>query len=92
MDSTILKGTMQKAGEAVSGAFSNNKKTSDLKHNMKAEATSSDHATSDFGVKIPSQDIWLSASTGDRKGPQLLEDNFGREKVCRYLWHCGAKY
>lgn len=49
--------------------------------------TSSAHVTSDFGVKIPSHDIWLSASTGDRQGPQLLEDNFGREKVGLLLIH-----
>ena len=48
---------------------------------MVAPPTSSDHATTDFGVKIPSQDFWLSASTGDRVGPQLLEDSIGREKA-----------
>lgn len=72
---------MQKAGEAISGAVSSNKKTSDMKHDIRA-VTASDHLTSDFGVKQTSHDNWLSASTGDRQGPALLEDNFGREKVC----------
>jgi catalase len=38
--------------------------------------------TSDFGVKQNNTDAWLSVATDDQKGPQLLEDNFGREKVC----------
>ena len=72
---------MQKAGEAISGAISSNKKTSDMKQNMHT-VTESDQLTSDFGVKQISHDNWLSASTGDRQGPALLEDNFAREKVC----------
>ena len=76
--------TMQKAlsraSEAVTTAMESSKKVSDMKSDI-VEPTSSDFLTSDFGVKSTSHDIWLSASTGDRKGPQLLEDNFGREKV-----------
>ena len=38
--------------------------------------------TSDFGVKQNNTDAWLSVATDDQKGPQLLEDQFAREKVC----------
>ena len=72
---------MQKAGEAISGALSSNKKAADLKREMR-EPLSDTKLTSDFGVREHNHDVWLSASTGDRKGPALLEDNFGREKVC----------
>lgn len=80
---SVLGGTLQKAGEVVSGALSSNQKIADMEPDKVSAATSSDFATTDFGVKIDSHDIWLSASTGDRKGPQLLEDNVGREKVRR---------
>lgn len=45
--------------------------------------SSSTHATSDFGVKIPteSHDHWLTVTNGKQQGPALLEDSFGREKV-----------
>jgi catalase len=38
--------------------------------------------TSDFGVKQNNTDAWLSVASDDQKGPQLLEDQFAREKVC----------
>lgn len=81
---SVLGGTIQKAGEAVSHAMSSNKKVADMKSNIH-EPTSSDRITSDFGVTNGNTDIWLSASTGNYKGPQLLEDNFAREKVGIYL-------
>ena len=74
---------MQKAGEAISGAMSSNAKISEMKPDYRW-VTSKDHLTSDTGVRQPSHDIWLSASTGDRKGPQLLEDNYGREKASNF--------
>ncbi|KAL3423350.1 catalase a [Phlyctema vagabunda] len=40
--------------------------------------------TSNFGVKQSNADNWLSASTADRQGPQLLEDNFAREKIMNF--------
>jgi catalase len=80
MQST-LGGAVQKAGEAITGATSSNRKIAEMKNDVHVQ-TASDPLTSDFGVKNPSHDIWLSASTGDRQGPLLLEDNFGREKVC----------
>jgi len=75
---------MQKAGEALTGGgglLSANKKISDMKHETR-EPTASTPLTTDYGVKQATHDEWLSASTGERQGPQLLEDNFGREKVC----------
>lgn len=83
---SILTGTAQKAGEAISGALSSNKKIDDLKSNMN-EPTSNDRLTSDYGVKQTNTDVWLSASTDDRQGPQLLEDHFAREKVCPKTHH-----
>ena len=76
----IMQKALSKASGAVTTAMDSNNKTADMKSDI-VEPTSSDFLTSDFGVKSTSHDIWLSASTGDRKGPQLLEDNFGREKV-----------
>jgi len=86
----VLQGATQRASEAVSHAMSTDKKTAEMKSNT-VEPTSSDRLTSDYGVKQNNTDIWLSASTGDRKGPALLEDNFAREKVRgHYLVHCVA--
>jgi catalase len=77
---SVLGGTVQKAGEVVSHAMSSNKKVSDMKSGIR-EPTTSDRLASDFGVKTGNTDVWLSASTEEHKGPALLEDNFGREKV-----------
>jgi catalase len=78
---SVLGGTVQKASEAIQGAMSSNKKISDMKPEYRQPYSSKDPLTSDNGVRQPSHDIWLSASTGDRQGPMLLEDNFAREKV-----------
>jgi len=82
---SVVEGTMQKAGEAISGAVSTNKKITDMKHDVR-KLSSTAPLTSDFGVKQNSHDIWLSASTGDRQGPLLLEDNMAREKVTFYIY------
>jgi catalase len=75
-----MQKALGRASEAVTTAMESNKKTADMKPEIR-EPSSSDRLTSDYGVKSTTHDIWLSASTGDRKGPALLEDNFGREKV-----------
>jgi catalase len=80
MQTRAMQKALGKAGEVVTGAMASNKKSADMAPEVR-EPSSSDPLTSDFGVKQITHDIWLSASTGDRKGPQLLEDNFGREKV-----------
>jgi catalase len=77
---SVIGGTVQKAGEAISGALSSNKKLADMQPNVR-EPNAKDPLTSEFGVKQRSHDIWLQASTAERQGPQLLEDNFAREKV-----------
>jgi catalase len=77
---SVLGGTIQKAGEAVSHAMSSNEKVTNMKGDIR-EPTSSDRISSDFGVRTGNTDIWLSASTENYQGPQLLEDNFAREKV-----------
>lgn len=38
--------------------------------------------TSDYGVKQNNTDDWLRVVNKDKIGPSLLEDPFGREKVC----------
>ncbi|PBP27854.1 catalase [Diplocarpon rosae] len=81
---SVLGGAAEKIGEsALGGALSSNKKMNDLKHDTIAP-TSSDLLTTDFGVKQGTHDNWLSASTGDRQGPTLLEDNYGREKIMKF--------
>ena len=83
---TALGGSVQKASEAITGAMSSNKKVADMKkqHNAPNERT---HLTTDTGYKAPTHDLWLSASTGDNKGPALLEDNIAREKVSIFSYH-----
>ena len=79
MQSTIGN-TVDKAKRIATDAMSD-KKQKDMKTNFREQQTDQTPLTSDTGVKQPSHDIWLSASTGDRQGPQLLEDNYSREKV-----------
>jgi catalase len=75
-----MQKALGRASEAVAVAVESNKKVADMKPEFR-EQSSFDLLTSDFGVKSTSHDTWLSASTGDRTGPALLEDGFGREKV-----------
>jgi catalase len=70
----------QKAGEAISNVMESNKKVAQLKHEFRIPDRTA-NLTSDFGVKEPTHDLWLSASTEERKGPLLLEDNLAREKA-----------
>lgn len=60
---------------------SDNKKIDDLEKDT-VLPTDQDRITSEFGVRQANTDNWLSASTADKKGPALLEDQFAREKVC----------
>jgi catalase len=81
---SVLGGAMQTAADAVTatGALSSDsKKIVDIKKDF-IQQTDKDRITSEFGVKQSNTDNWLSASTSERKGPALLEDNFAREKVC----------
>lgn len=76
---SMLSSTVGKADDALSEAMSTNKKLADMKRNA-IETSPKQNVTSDYGVKQHNTDIWLSASTDERQGPQLLEDSFGREK------------
>lgn len=76
---SVVQGTIHKASEAT-GIMPSNKKIEDIEGKMRP-LTSKDPVTSDWGVKQNNHDISLSASTAQRKGPVLLEDNYGREKV-----------
>lgn len=55
-------------------------KIADLAKDTK-EPTEKTQQTTDYGVKFPNPDHWLSVSSEDRQGPSLLEDPFSREKV-----------
>ncbi|KAH8801575.1 catalase-like domain-containing protein [Xylogone sp. PMI_703] len=80
---SVLGSTVQKAGEAVAGSLSHNKKIKDMQERM-ANPTTSTPITTDTGVRVPDTDHWLSASTADHRGPSLLEDNIAREKIMRF--------
>ena len=79
---SVLGSTIQKAGSAITTAMESNKKIAEMKNPSGfREMGSKIPLTTDTGVRQPTHDEWLSASTGDRLGPLLLEDNFAREKV-----------
>lgn len=75
--------------EQVTGAIKHavmghkNDKIDQLKAHM-VEPTENSRITSDYGVKQNNTDQWLRVATEDQTGPSLLEDTFGREKVCTY--------
>lgn len=80
-NSKLTSEEMRSQGKAISSTtVPSNSKLDDLEKDM-LKPSSKNNLTSDFGVKNPSHDIWLSASTQARQGPQLLEDGFSREKV-----------
>ena len=78
MASQILGNISDKAKAMAGGE---NKKVAQLAADTKDVHDGSYRITSDYGVKQNDTDHWLSASTEDKQGPQLLEDPFGREKV-----------
>lgn len=49
------------------------------------EPATSSRITADFGTKQTNTDDWLRVNSPNQIGPMLLEDPFGREKVCRLL-------
>lgn len=46
------------------------------------DVTQNDRITSDWGTRQSNTDDWLRVNRDDQIGPSLLEDGFGREKVC----------
>lgn len=77
---TMSESVEQRMETTPNKSTPSNKKLNDIEKEI-VESSSNSNLTSDFGVKNPSHDIWLSASTKTRQGPQLLEDGFAREKV-----------
>jgi catalase len=88
MASQILSNVAEKA-KSMTGEKS--QKIADLSANTKDVHDPNYRITSDFGVKQTNTDDWLAVVSDDQQGPQLLEDSFGREKVCSTLansCHC----
>jgi catalase len=77
--------------EQVTGAIKHavmghgNDKIDQLKANI-VEPSESTRITSDYGVKQNSTDNWLRVNSDDQTGASLLEDAFGREKVCHSIY------
>lgn len=91
MASTILAQATDKVKEM---AGTQNKKVADLAKETKDVHDDSWRITSDYGVKQNNTDHWLGVNSEDKTGPMLLEDPFGREKVCSlacafYNTNCG---
>jgi catalase len=78
---SVVKGALEHTAAAMAGMVTPNKKLQDMQKDT-TEYTPKDLMTNDHGVKHGNPNEWLSATSADRQGPALLEDNFGREKVC----------
>lgn len=80
----VLRGAAENVGKAMNptthGTSNETAKIKDLEKDFVNQGPN-DLMTSEFGVRQSNTDIWLSASTSERKGPALLEDNWAREKV-----------
>lgn len=74
---------LKKAFEAMS---SHDDKISDLQRDLRTAGEES-RMTTDYGVRQSNTDDWLKVVSEDKTGPALLEDAFGREKVCLPLLH-----
>lgn len=85
MASQILGKVSEKMQATTGGS---NKKLTQLSENTLDVHDKGWRITSDFGVKQTNTDAWLSVATDDKKGPQLLEDQFGREKVQPQAFIC----
>jgi len=73
----LIPKSFKSAKNAVMGSGD---KIADLAKETKEPADKT-HQTTDYGVKVPNPDHWLSVSNEDRQGPSLIEDPFSREKV-----------
>lgn len=77
--------------EQVTGAIKHavmghgNDKIDQLKANI-VEPSENTRITSDYGVKQNNTDHWLRVNSEDQTGASLLEDAFGREKVCYSIY------
>lgn len=79
---SLIPEAIKSATDTVMG--SGGDKIADLSKDTK-EPTDKTHLTSDYGVKLPDPEHWLSVSSEDRQGPSLIEDPFSREKVRLHL-------
>lgn len=75
---SLIPEAIKSATDTVMG--SGGDKIADLSKDTK-EPTDKTELTSDYGVKLPDPEHWLSVSSEDRQGPSLIEDPFSREKV-----------
>lgn len=82
MAQTLASG-LEKLQGTVNGS-SENRKVADISKDMRDYHDPNARLTTDFGVKQSNTDDWLSVSTADKQGPQLLEDHAGREKIHRF--------
>ncbi|KAL6706413.1 catalase 1 [Coniothyrium glycines] len=81
MASQIFGKVSEKVQAATGGS---NQKLAQLSENIHDVHDKKWRITSDYGVKQTNTDAWLSVVSDEKKGPQLLEDNFGREKIHRF--------
>ena len=79
MASSILSQATEKV-QTMTGAKT--QKIADLSAATKDVHDKDWRITSDYGVKQTNTDDWLKVANEDKTGPMLLEDTFGREKVC----------
>lgn len=69
-------------GSAVNGGV--DAKQAQL-HRFSVDPPSKDkHSTTAWGLGVTDQDNWLSITSEDQTGPQLLEDHIAREKINRF--------
>ena len=94
MDSKIMSAASDVAGQ-ISGAATNavssitgaNAKIKDLERDTTDVANSKQTMTADYGASMSNTDAWLKIvdpTNPNGHGPQLLEDQFGREKIHRF--------
>lgn len=80
--SSVLGGAVSAVADAAKGAIhmAQNTKISEMEKDM-VDTSKQTGMTTNHGIAVSNTDIWLSATTSDRQGPQLLEDEWAREKV-----------
>lgn len=78
----IIPETIRQAQQFVMGSHGD--KLSDLEADTRT-VSDKDRMTTDYGVLQANTDESLRVMSGDKTGPMLMEDAFGREKVKLYL-------
>ena len=80
MASKFITEPMQKVQQAVMPG-NHGDKILDLQRDTR-EDNGKARMTTDFGVRQGNAEDWLKVVSEDKTGPMLLEDVFGRERVC----------